>query len=60
MGTLLIWIIVIFLLYKFWQLGHWFLFVNVDEKGQEHIFWHVELCKDEHFEFTFDDAHEHH
>jgi hypothetical protein len=32
----------------------------VDEKGQEHIFWHVELCKDEHFEFTFDDAHEHH
>jgi hypothetical protein len=24
------------------------------------MFMHVELCKDEHFEFTFDDAHEHH
>ena len=32
----------------------------VDEKGKEHMFMHVELCKDEHFEFTFDDAHEHH
>ena len=37
MGILLIWIIVIFLLYKFWQLGHWFLFVNVDEKGQDPV-----------------------
>ena len=37
MGILLIWIIVIFLLYKFWQLGHWFLFVNVDEIGQDPV-----------------------
>ena len=37
MGTLLIWIIVIFLLYKLWQLGHWFLFVNVDEKGHDPV-----------------------
>jgi len=32
----------------------------IDQTGKEHIFWHVELCHDAHYDFTFDDAHEHH
>ena len=37
MGILLIWILAIFLLYKFWLQVHLFLFVNVDEKGQDPV-----------------------
>ena len=37
MGILLIWILAIFLLYKFWLQVYLFLFVNVDEKGQDPV-----------------------
>ncbi len=30
-------IIVIYLIYKIWQFGHWFFFVNVDDKGRDLI-----------------------
>lgn len=37
MGIILLWILILWVLYRFWKFMHWFLFVNVDEKGQDPV-----------------------
>jgi len=37
MGTFLLWVVILWLAYRFWKFMHWFLWVNVDEKGQDPV-----------------------